>query len=241
MYLTSAVTAIQNFAKLTMLSAPSMFNAPSVASAAAPPSNYIQPTLNHGLRIWWAYFWPTTLIAAVLSFSVAYWLRVLYQNLVVSATVFIWVARLQSYVLTSLVAIFAIQYVLRRQFRRFRIALVSTSVAEGTERLAVTAIRGLRVWWTFTWRTIVYVAIAYVVVILPLGWFVGIFAPGPIFNAVFFLLLGIVINGAISLFIVYSNILDEDFGDFRVVLLPRESLPQNATATAPPAASPANP
>lgn len=224
-----------------MLSAPSMFNAPTVASAAAPPSNYIQPTLSHGLRIWWAYYWPTTLIAAVLSFCVAYWLRVLYQDLVVSATVFIWVARLQSYVLPSLVAIFAIQYVLRRRFRRFRIALVSTSVTEGTERLAVTAIRGLRVWWTFTWRTIVYEAIAYVVVILPLGWFVVIFAPGPIFTAIFFLLVGIVINGAISLFIIYSNILDEDFGDFRVVLLPREPVPQNAAAAAPPAASPATP
>lgn len=224
-----------------MLSAPSMFNAPAVANAAALPSNYIQPTLNHGLRIWWAYYWPSTVVVAVLSFCVTYWARVLYQNLVVSATVFIWVARLQSYVLASLVAIFAIQYVLRRRFRRFRIALVSTSVAEGTERLAVTAIRGLRVWWTFTWRTIVYALIAYVVVILPLGWFVGIFAPGPIFTTIFFLLVGVVINGAISLFIIYSNILDEDFVDFRVVLLPRESVAQNASAATPPAASPANP
>lgn len=218
-----------------------MFNAPAVASAAAPPSNYIQPTLNHGLRIWWAFYWPTTLVVTVLSSCVAYWMRVLYQDLVVSATVFIWVARLQIYVLTSLVDVFAIQYVLRRRFRRFRIALVSTSAAEGAERLAVTAIRGLRVWWTFTWRTTVYAAIAYVVVLLPLGWFVGIFAPGPIFTAVFFLLVSIVINGAISLFIIYSNILDEDFGDFRVVLLPREPVARDAAAATPPAASPATP
>jgi len=218
-----------------------MFNAPAAASATPPPSNYIQPTLNHGLRIWWAYYWPTMLIAAVLSFCVTYWLRVLYQDLVVSATVFIWVARLQSYVLTYLVAIFTVQYVLRRRFRRFRIALVSTSMAEGAERLAVTAIRGLRVWWTFTWRTMVYAAVAYVVVILPLGWFVGIFAPGPIFVTIFFLLVGFVINGAISLFIIYSNILDEDFGDFRVVLLPREPDARDAAAAAPPAASPATP
>ncbi|HEV2615535.1 MAG TPA: hypothetical protein VGU63_02870 [Candidatus Acidoferrales bacterium] len=224
-----------------MLSAPSMFNAPAASNAAAPPSNYIQPTLNHGLRIWWAYYWPTTLVVAVLSFCVSYWLRVLYQNLVVSAAVFIWVARLQNYALTYLVAIFGIQYVLRRRFRRFRIALVSTSVAETTDRLAVTARRGLRVWWTFVWRTLVYAAIAYVVVILPLGWFVGIFAPGLILMTIFFLVVGIVINGAISLFIIYSNILDEDFGDFRVVLLPREPAAQDAVAAAPPAASPATP
>ena len=84
-------------------------------------------------------------------------------------------------------------------------------------------------------------AIAYVVVLLPLGWFVGIFAPGPIFTAVFFLLVSIVINGAISLFIIYSNILDEDFGDFRVVLLPREPVARDAAAATPPAASPATP
>lgn len=215
-----------------------MFNAPAVASAAAQPSNYIQPTLNHGLRVWWAYYWPTTLVVALLSLCVAYWLRVLYQDVLVSATVFIWVARLQGYVLTYLVGIFGIHYVLRRRFRRFRIALVSTSVAEGMERLEVTAIRGLRVWWTFTWRTIVYAAIAYVAVIMPLGWFVGIFAPGPIFTAIFFLLVGIVINGAISLFIIYSNILDEEFGDFRVVLLPRNSEKQILPASAPPAQNP---
>lgn len=221
-----------------MLSAPSMFNSLAVASAAAPPSNYVQPTLNHGLRIWWAYYWPATLVSAVLSFCVAYWLRVLYQNLVVSATVFIWVARLQSYVLAYLVAIFAINYVLRRRFRRFRIALVSSTTAGTTDRLPVTAGRGLRVWWTLTWRTIVYVVIAYVVVVLPLGWFVGIFAPGPVFMGVFFSLVGFAINGAISLFIIYSNILDEDFGDFRVVLLPREPT-QEAAAATPPAANPA--
>ena len=218
-----------------------MFNAPSSGNAAAPPSDYIQPTLNHGLRIWWAYYWPTTLVVAVLSFCVAYWLRLLYQNLVVSATVFIWAARLQGYLLTYLVGIFAIHYVLRRRFRRFRMALVSTSVAEGTETLAVTAKRGLRVWWTFTWRTAIYAVMAYVVVIMPLGWFVGIFAPGPVFMTVFFLFVGIVINGAISLFVIYSNILDEDFVDFRVVLLPRETASQQASASTPPATSPATP
>jgi hypothetical protein len=38
-----------------------------------------------------------------------------------------------------------------------------------------------------------------------------------------FLLLGFVTGGALSLFVIYSNILDEDIGDFRVVLLPRQS------------------
>jgi hypothetical protein len=51
----------------------------------------------------------------------------------------------------------------------------------------------------------------------------------------------LVISGAVGLFVIYSNILDEDFGDFRVVLLPREPVPQNAAAAAPPAASPATP
>ena len=32
----------------------------------------------------------------------------------------------------------------------------------------------------------------------------------------------VVIDGAVGLFVIYSAILDEEFGDFRVALLPRE-------------------
>lgn len=223
-----------------MLSAPSMFNAPSVARGSKPDSAYIQPTLNHGLRIWWAYYWPTTLVVSLLSFCTAYWLRILYQNLSVSALVFLWSSRLQGYLLTYLVAIFAINYVLRRRFRRFRIALLPPGRDPSSPALPVTIKRGLRVWWTFSWRTLVYAVIGYVLVLLPLTWFVGIFAPRPsaLFVTLFFGLVGTAINGAVSLFVVYSNILDEEFGDFRVVLLPRDAAQASVAANNPPQPKP---
>lgn len=50
---------------------------------------------------------------------------------------------------------------------------------------------------------------------------------------------GLVIGAAVGLFVIYSNILDEQFGDFRVALLPREPQPQTLTATgAPPQIQP---
>lgn len=214
-----------------MLSAPSMFNAPSVAHDSKADSTYIQPTLNHGLRIWWAYYWPTTIVAGLLTFCTALWLRMLYENLAISAPVFSWSARLQGYVLTYLVAIFGINYVLRRRFRRFRIALLPVGGDASSPALPVTVKRGLRVWWTFSWRTLVYGVIGYLLILLPLTWFAGIFAPRPSALVIlFFGLVSIAVNGAVSLFVVYSNILEEDFGDFRVVLLPREAAAQTPMA-----------
>ena len=35
----------------------------------------------------------------------------------------------------------------------------------------------------------------------------------------------VVIDGAVGLFVIYSAILDEEFADFRVALLPREPAP----------------
>lgn len=30
-----------------------------------PKDNYVQPNLGHGLRIWWALFWRTTLASSI--------------------------------------------------------------------------------------------------------------------------------------------------------------------------------
>jgi hypothetical protein len=58
-----------------------MFDTPPAASPVPPAlSNYIQPNLAHGLRIWWAFFWPTTLISMVLTIVVNYWARYFYEN-----------------------------------------------------------------------------------------------------------------------------------------------------------------
>jgi hypothetical protein len=59
----------------------------------------------------------------------------------------------------------------------------------------------------------------------------------PAVTRLIFLLIGFVTGGALSLFVIYSNILDEDIGDFRVVLRPR----QNAVTSHSPLATDAAP
>ena len=73
--------------------------------------------------------------------------------------------------------------------------------------------------------------------IYPAGMFVALFRPTPTFSYVFFGLLGFVVSGALALFVIYSNILEEDIGDFRVSLLPREVGNRSAPPT--PASAPA--
>lgn len=42
------------------------------------------------------------------------------------------------------------------------------------------------------------------------------------------IVVSVVIAGAVGLFVMYANILDEEFGDFRVALLPLETAPPSA-------------
>lgn len=193
--------------------------------ASAGNGAYIQPTLSHGLRLWWAFFWPTSLMAGILGFTLVAWMRFLYTNTDLPGWLVIYPMRFGPYVVEYIVEIFAMYYLLHRRFRRFRIALLPVGVlpenAAGVLPLPATFLRSFRVWWTFTWRKVVYSVIAYVVVLLPLSWFAGIFNPRPLQAAVFFYLAGIAVSGAVSLFVIYSNILDEDFGKFTVRLVAR--------------------
>lgn len=217
-----------------MLSAPSMFNAPSVSSAAAPPGNYIQPTLSHGLRIWWAYYWPTNLIAAVIVFCFQFWLRKLYENVILSARAVVIAMRILPYATTYVVVFKIIWYVLGKRFRHFRIALLPTAGGADAQPLRRTFKRTLRVWWAFSWRTILYLVIASVAASVSLGMLTGFLSEmGRVMAIVVPVLESLVLSGAIGLFVIYSNILDEEFGDFRVVLLPRNSEQQTLPASTP--------
>lgn len=200
-----------------------MFTAPPAAAETHPAGDYIQPSLNHGLRVWWAYYWPTTLIAfgviAVINFA----LRAVYENTLISGRALGLVARIQPYVVTYLVAIFTIRYILGKRFRHFRIALVPRTGSE-TQPLPRTFRRTIRVWWTFVWRTLVYGLIVTFAGTILLGTLTGVLSElGRVMAIVTPIVVSVFISGIVGLFVMYSNILDEEFGDFRVALLPREA------------------
>jgi hypothetical protein len=93
--------------------------------------------------------------------------------------------------------------------------------------------RTARVWWTFTWRSVVYSVVLSFLANVSLGIVTGMLSEMNSTMAVLVpMIRDLLIGAAVGLFVVYSNILDEEFGDFRVVLLPRE-----AAAQAPMAAS----
>ena len=194
-------------------------------------SNYIQPTFDHGLRIWWAFFWPTTVISAILGFAIELGLRVIYEHTNVPGNLIGPVMRFMPYVISYMVALFIMEYILRKNFRHFRIGLVSNGGGPNAQDLPATFARTVRVWWTYSWRTVLYRIIITFVATIPLSVLLGIFTRIPTAQAIVRALVMIAIDAGAGLFVIYSNILDEDFGDFRVCLLPLRKDP--ATSAAP--------
>jgi hypothetical protein len=213
-----------------------MFEARSpAATSALPDSNYVQPNFGHGLRIWWAFYWPTTLIAGFLLIVLDFWLRKLYEDLVLPASVVGPMLKFDGYVLSYVVAFFVMYYILRKNFRHFRIGLLSNRGGEGAQLLTPTFGRTLRVWWTYSWRTLLYTAIVWIAAVLPLSAFARVFNSSPLFTTIIEGLLTLSVSAAVGLYAIYSNILDEDIAGFRVCLLPRksESISQPAGAATP--------
>jgi hypothetical protein len=60
--------------------------------------------------------------------------------------------------------------------------------------------------------------------------FLAAILPGPAIN----LAVQVILDGVVGMFVIYSNILDEDISDFQVALLPRTASTSSlATAAAP--------
>jgi len=222
-----------------MFSSLGEFNSPPVQGASAPQDNYIQPNLGHGLRIWWAYYWPTTLISSIILVTLTILLRKAWENGMVSGNLVRRAYLVLPYVVTIAVSVIGIRRILRKNFRSFRIALLPRNAASGVEPLPRSFQRTGLVWWSFIWRAFVYSLIFRFAGSLAIGMVIGILsAISGVTAAVAPLASQIVIEGAVGLFVIYSGILDEEFGDFRVTLVPREAV-LSATSVAEPV--PSNP
>ena len=171
--------------------------------------------------MWWAFYWRTSLISWILTIPTAYGLRQVYENTSTSAALIGWAQPILPYASFYLPAIFVIRLVLHKNFRHFRIALSAQTGVPASQPLEPTFARAIRVWWIYSWRTVVYGIVAFVIVSYPMGLTLGLFAPGPVVMGLFATGLGIAVAAGVGLFVIYSNILDEDIGDFHVSLLPR--------------------
>src|SRR2546427_9446383 len=154
-----------------MLSEPGLLNAPSPSQG-----DYIQPNLGHGLRIWWAYYWPTSLISFFIIVVLTVLLRKAWENDELSTQVVLWANRILPYVVISAVSVLGIWRILGKKFRSFSIALLPRAPGSGGDPLSRSFQRTLRVWWEFIWRNVVYSVILRIAGSIALSMTIGILA-----------------------------------------------------------------
>lgn len=204
-----------------MASSPSTFGDGPAVPADSSTNYYIQPTLAHGLRIWWAFYWRDSLVAFVLGMQLGSVVQWLVAHGIVSGRMRPLALQLGIYGITYIPAIFVMYYVVRKQFRGFRIRLTSIPDGQPLRTLEPTPRRIVRIWWTYTWRTIVYTFVLTIAMWVPMGFVMGAATViSPTFGRLFGILQTLIVTGAVGLFVIYSNILDEEIGDFSIGLIP---------------------
>jgi hypothetical protein len=195
--------------------------------AATGKDEYIQPTLQHGLRIWWAFYWRNEVISLILSLQLGAFVQWLITKGWAPYTYRALLIQGGSILLNYIPAVAVLYYVFKKKFRSFRIRLTPLQLVESEQELTLTPKRALRIWWTFTWRGIVYTVVLIFITNIPVGFIVSaVTAISPPVGQVFGLLMGIGMAAAVGLFVIYSNLLDEDIGDFHVGLVSRSALKQ---------------
>ena len=127
-----------------MSTTPSSFDAPLPGDASLSQENYIQPTLGHGLRIWWAYYWPVSLISFFIIVGVSVLLRKAWESDVLSTEVVRWANRILPYAVIFVVSMIGIRRILGKKFRAFSIALLPRGAVVVGQPLSLSFERTLR-------------------------------------------------------------------------------------------------
>jgi hypothetical protein len=207
----------------------------SAPQTAIVKNQYIQPTLQHGLRIWWAYYWRNEVIALILGFQLGAFVQWLVTKGWAPYTYRALLIQGGGIALNYIPAAAVLYYVFRKKFRSFRIRLTPLGLVESDQEFTLTPKRAFRIWWTFTWRGIVYTLVLLFITNIPMGFLVSaVTAISPAVGQIFGLLTGIGIAAAVGLFVIYSNLLDEDIGDFHIGLVsksPSKQVPLAAIAS----------
>jgi hypothetical protein len=191
-------------------------------------SDYVQPTLGHALRVWWAFYWRTLGASFVLTALASALLRLMAQTALISVSSAAWAVKAAPYVFFYSMAIPVTRFVLHKRFRRFRVAVWPLGGQPTSEVDKPTYSQAIRVWWSFTWRATIYGALATTLAGFPLRFVAGLFAPSPQISALLEMWIALIVQAAVALFVLYSNILDEDMSDFHVGLVANDQEPRLA-------------
>src|SRR5437879_12674798 len=97
----------------------------TMLNARSPSSSYIQPTLGHALRVWWAFYWRSTLFGFVIVFVISLLLGIAGRAAGLSQPLILLAARVESLVCTFIVTLFPMQRVLLKNYQRFQIGVAS--------------------------------------------------------------------------------------------------------------------
>jgi hypothetical protein len=215
---------------------------PGANASAAPETPYAQSTFNYALRIWWAFYWPLGL-ATIVAFFVVAIIGGIIQGLRHAPPQQIILPVFGAAILCYFGLSFLVMYyILDKEFRHFRVALVSSTDYAHPQILPRTTARVGRVWFAYIWRAIVYGIVASFVASFPLSVITGPFVRMPAVFVGLKFATQIALSGAVGLFVLYNNIIDDRFGDVRVCLLRRDAAlapaaPAQANAAAAPAVS----
>lgn len=209
-----------SIATIPMSQMSSMLGDGTAAGNRAAAIECISKTFWRALRIWWAFYWRKAILFAIFVAALLFATDSLYARGAISFWLYRYLTEFGPYVINYAAALPVLHFILKKKFRNFRLALTPLLDADAGAVLPPTVARTLRIWWTYTWRTFAYCIGIYFVVNLPLGLLVGTL--GTIFprlNDVFAYSAGLAIEGVAGFFVIYSNILEEEFGKFRVCLL----------------------
>jgi len=201
-------------------------------------SDYVQPTLGHALRVWWAFYWRTLVASSVFTVLAHTVFQQMVRAELISIQASVWATKVASYVFYFSLAIPVMRFVLHKRFRRFRVAVWPQGGQPGSRIEKPTYGQSIRVWWSFTWRATIYGALATIFAGFPLRFIAGLFAPSPNVSALLEMVIGLFVQAAVALFVLYSNILDEDLWDFHVGLVAIDTPAPVAADMAPSTATP---
>jgi hypothetical protein len=193
---------------------------PSTPRTTAPDgldSSYIQPTFQHALRIWWAFYWPWAIGSTLFDIG--------WRSSVSMSGAF---PMLFGFVL----GYYVMYYVLGRRFRGFRVALVDEKDFSHLQEVPRTFDRVVRIWWAYTWRVWLTLYIAGGSVYLLFGGFVNSVVVSRTTGAILDVAMYMVFAGAAGLYVFYDTILDDVFAGARVCILQREAGGSNSQANA---------